>query len=419
MPETGNEALNRASINAEIRSMAATAGLDQVWIDAQIDAEATADAAREAAFTAMQARSAQGQPRTTGAHIIMDHTDPQVIATRAGEALYARSHPEHEISAPARPFAHMTPMDHAREALRRSGVNATGLSGDSILTRALHTSGDFPLILGDAVNRELRAAYNAAPSGARQLARQSTARDFRHKRKLTLGEAPALEKVNEAGEFKHGTIDEAQETYRIATFGKIIGITRQAIINDDLGAFTDLPRKMGVAARAFENDFIVNMILSNPAMSDGDAVFSAAHGNITAAFAFDTLTLSAARTAMRRQKGLGGMLIDVTPRYLLVPPELETEGEKLIAEITATTTDDVNPFSKLSLLVEPRLTDAEQFYIVADPASVDGLEFAYLEGAPGPQTETRAGFEIDGVQTKVRLDFGAGWMDHRSWYRVG
>ncbi|MEF9604119.1 Mu-like prophage major head subunit gpT family protein, partial [Paracoccus sp. PXZ] len=351
--------------------------------------------------------------------ITMDHNDPQVIAIRAGEALYARSHPEHEISAPARAFAYMTPMDHAREALRRSGMNTTGLSGDTILTRALHTTSDFPLILGDAVNRELRTAYNAAPSGARQLARQSTARDFRLKRKLQLGDAPALEQVNEAGEFKHGTIDEAQETYRIATFGKIIGITRQALINDDLGAFTDLPRKMGIAARAFENDFIVNMILSNPAMSDGNAVFSAAHGNITAAYAFDTLTLSAARTAMRRQKGLGGMLIDVTPRYLLVPPELETAGEKLIAEITATTTDDVNPFSKLSLLVEPRLTDDEQFYIAADPASVDGLEYAYLEGAPGPQTETRAGFEVDGVQTKIRLDFGAGWIDHRGWYRVG
>ena len=282
MPETGNEALNRATINAEIRSIAATAGLDQGWIDAQIDGEATADTAR------------------------------------AGEALYARSHPEHEISAPARAFAHMTPMDHAREALRRSGMNTIGLSGDTILTRALHTTSDFPLILGDAVNRELRAAYNAAPAGARQLARQSTARDFRHKRKLMLGDAPALEKVNEGGEFKSGTIDEAEETYRIATFGKIIGITRQALINDDLGAFTDLPRKMGITARAFENDFIVNMITSNPTMSDGNAVFHASHCNILASGSLDLAGLANARLAMRRQTGLGGMMIDVTPRYVLV-----------------------------------------------------------------------------------------------------
>lgn len=416
--ESNPELMHRAFVNREIRAIADTAGLPREWADSQIDAGASTHDAREAAFAAMRERGAQTAPRTTRADITLDNSDPQVIATRAGEALYARSHPEHEISAPARAFAYMTFTDHAREALRRSGITCSGLSGDTLITRALHTTSDFPLILGDAVNRELRAAYNAAPSGARQLARQSTARDFRLKRKLMLGDAPALEKVNEGGEFKSGTIGEAEETYRIATFGKIIGITRQMMVNDDRGAFTDLPRKMGIAARAFENDFIVNMITSNPAMSDGNAVFHASHGNILASGSLDLTGLANARLAMRRQTGPGGMMIEVTPGYVLVPPELETTAEKLLAEITATTSDDVNPFSNLTLLVEPRLTDDNQFYVVADPASVEGLEYAYLEGAPGPQTETRAGFEVDGVQTKIRLDFGAGWIDYRGWFRV-
>lgn len=421
MPETQTTTQTRAETNAEIRSIATTAGLTREWADAQIDAEATPDAARAAAFAAMQTRSAEATTRTTRAEITTDHTDPAVIATRAGEALYARSHPGHEISAPARAFAHMTIAEHARESLRRSGISTSGLATDTILTRALHTTSDFPLIMGDAVNRELRAAYNAAPSGARQLARQSSARDFRLKRKLTLGDAPKLEKVLEGGEFKHGTIDEGEETYRIATFGKIIGITRQAMINDDLGAFTDLPRKMGIAARAFENDFIVNMIRLSPVMSDGIPVFDARHGNVTAdsGLLMSFANLRAARLAMRRQTAPGGMQIDVTPRFVLVPPELETEAEQMLAEIAASTTADVNPFANLTLLVEPRLVDEEQFYVVADPGSVDGLEYAYLEGAPGPQMETRAGFEVDGVQTKIRLDFGAGWIDHRGWHRVG
>ena len=122
---------------------------------------------------------------------------------------------------------------------------------------------------------------------------------------------------------------------------------------------------------------------------------------------------------MRKMKGLGGLLIDVTPRYVLVPPELETLAEQVLTEIAAAKTEDVNPFGKLSLLVEPRLTVANRWYVVADPASAEGLEYAYLEGAPGPQIETRAGFDVDGVQTRVRLDFGAGWIDHRAWHRVG
>lgn len=419
MLDDNSPALTRAEMNAEIRTIAETAGLARAWADAQIDADATPAAAREAAFAAMRQRSTDTATRSTRAEITLDHTDPAVIATRAGEALYARSHPEHEISAPARQYAHMTIPDLARDCLRRSGGATSGMATETVLTRALHSTSDFPLILGDAVNREMRAAYNAAPSGVRQVARQSTARDFRLKRKLTLGDAPKLEKVPEGGEFKHGTIDEAQETYRIETFGKIIGITRQAMVNDDLSALTDLPRRMGIAARAFENDTLAAMVMANPAMSDGKAVFHADHGNLTSAADPSVTSLSAARLAMRKQTGLGGQLIDVTPRFVLVPPELETIAEQVLTEIAATTTADVNPFGKLVLLVEPRLSVANRWYVVSDPASAEGLEYAYLEGAPGPQIETRAGFEVDGVQTRIRLDFGAGWTDHRAWHRVG
>ncbi len=420
MPEALETApLNRASANAEIRTIATTAGLTRAWADGQIDAEATPEAARIAAFAEMQTRSAANTTRTARAEITVDHTDPAVIAERAGEAIFARSHPNHELSAPAREFAHMGFADHARESLRRNGTTVSGLSADTIITRALHTTSDFPLILGDAVNRELRTAYNEAPSGVRQLARQTTARDFRAKRKLSLGDAPELKKVNEAGEFTHGTIEEGEETYRIDTFGRIINVSRQVLVNDDLGAFTDLPRRFGIAARNFENDFLAKMIETNPAMSDGKAVFHADHKNLSAAVLPNVTSLAAARLAMRKMVGLGGGLIDVTPRFVLVPAELETMAEQVLTEIAAAKTQDVNPFANLTLLVEPRFTNDDAWFVTADPATVDGLEYAYLEGAPGPQVETRAGFEVDGVQTKVRLDFGAGWVDYRGWHRVG
>ena len=82
----------------------------------------------------------------------------------------------------------------------------------------------------------------------------------------------------------------------------------------------------------------------------------------------------------------------------------------------ATATTDVNPFAQLSLVVEPRLVSTTRWYLVGSPSEIDGLEFAYLAGAPGPQIETHAGFEIDGVSVKVRLDFGAGFVDWRGWY---
>ncbi|WP_417607243.1 prohead protease/major capsid protein fusion protein [Primorskyibacter flagellatus] len=408
----------RAQVNAEIRTIADTAGLTRAWADGQIDADATAEDARRAAFEAMQHRSASTATRSTRATINYDHTDPAVIATRAGEALWARSHPGHELSEAARPYAAMSTIDLARDCLRRSGVATTGFTADTVVTRALHTTSDFPLILGDAVGRELRRTYQAPPSGVRMLARQTTARDFRAKHALQFGEADDLQKVPEGGEFKSSTIAETAESYSVETFGRIFGISRQALINDDLGAFVQIPARLGNAARAFEAAQLVAKLVENPAMSDGVAVFHADHGNLAgSSSALSIASLSAARNAMRRQTGLGGQPIDATPKAVVVPPELETLAEQLLSQINATTTDDVNPFAKLTLAVEPRLTDATTWYVAADSAQIDGLEYAYLEGAPGPQIETRQGFEVDGVQMKVRLDFGCGWIDHRGWYR--
>lgn len=414
--ETATE--TRAAINAEIRQTAETAGLTRAWADEQIDAGVTADEARRAAFEAMAARSAQTTTRTQRAQINVDHNDPTVTAVRAGEALYARAHPDHELSAEARPWAHMTIPDLARDCLRRAGVTATGMATETIITRALHTTSDFPLILGDTVGRELRQGYQAAQSGVRALARQTTARDFRDKRSLMLGEGPMLEKVNEHGEFRHGTIEESGETVKVETFGKILGLSRQAMVNDDLGAFTQIAPKMGTAAATFEAKQLSGLIEKNRAMSDGLAVFHADHGNLAATG--DTITVattSAARIAMWRQTGLSGQLIAVTPRYILVPPELQTIAEQMVAEIRATKVEDVVPFADIDVVVDPYLSDTTAWYVVANPAQIDGLEYAYLEGAPGPQIETRAGWEVDGVQIKVRLDFGCGWIDHRGWYK--
>jgi hypothetical protein len=92
---------------------------------------------------------------------------------------------------------------------------------------------------------------------------------------------------------------------------------------------------------------------------------------------------------------------------------VETAAEKLVTSVQATKTADANTFAFLELIVEPRLTNATRWYLAADPALLPCIEFAYLAGAPGPQTESRAGFEVDGVQTKVRLDYGCGAIEHR------
>jgi hypothetical protein len=148
------------------------------------------------------------------------------------------------------------------------------------------------------------------------------------------------------------------------------------------------------------------------------ALFHASRGNLVtgASGTIDVSKLSTLRKAMRTAKGLSGKPINVVPKFLLVHPDRETEAEQVLATSLATKAADVNPFGgKLELLVEARLPSVSRWYLAADPATVDSLEYAYLQGSEGPQIETRAGFEVDGVETKVRLDFGAGFLDWRGW----
>lgn len=422
-PEAATPA-TRAAVNAEIRSIAATVGLGDNFANGLIDRNATADQARAAAFEALRANGG-GIIRTESPITIgRDFDTPEIRAGWMGEALYSRVNPTHEPTEAARQYVGLTLPEMGREILRLRGIPTTGMSADTVITRALHTTSDFATILGDTVGRTLRQAYQAAPSGVRRLGRQSNARDFRAKHRLQLSEAPTLEKVGEHGEYKSGTLAETSESYAIDTFGRIIGISRKALVNDDLGAFTDLSRRFGTAAAEFEAQFLVDLLTANagagPTMSDGKALFHADHANLAGTgAALDQDNLSAARLAMRTQKGLSGKPIDVTPKYLLVPAALETAAEKLLAAITPTTSADVNPHAgKLDLVVDSRLdaVSATRWYIAADPATIDGLEYAYLEGAPGPQIESRNGFEIDGVQVKVRLDFGGGFVDWRGWH---
>ncbi|WP_091298022.1 hypothetical protein [Gemmobacter aquatilis] len=118
---------------------------------------------------------------------------------------------------------------------------------------------------------------------------------------------------------------------------------------------------------------------------------------------------------MRSRTDLDGKtLIDARPLYLLVGPALETDAEKLLTSINATTAEDVNPFGgKLRLLVEPRLGDSVDWYLFADPARLPCIAHAYLAGAQGVQIQRQEAWNTLGLSFRAFLDFGAAWTDWR------
>ncbi len=328
--------------------------------------------------------------------------------------------------AEARQYVRLSTVDFARHFLEQRGVNTRMLSKNQIVERSFgggHTTGDFPALLTETGNRMLRAAYAAYTGGLQRACKQSSAPDFRPINKLQFGEPGTLLKVNEHGEFTNTTSLEAKESYRLETFGRIFSLTRQAIVNDDLGAFTDMSTRLGRAASEFVAAQLVSLLVSNPTLAaDAKAVFHADHGNLTTGpgTAISVTSLGVAMKKMRLQKGLDGVTpIDVTPKYLVVPAALESVALQTIAQITPAKSSDVNPYAgKLEPIVDPRLdaSSATAWYLAADAGLIDGIEYAFLDGT-GPELFISEGFRVDGTEWKIRLDFGAGFLDFRSWYK--
>ncbi|WP_239031828.1 prohead protease/major capsid protein fusion protein [Paroceanicella profunda] len=324
----------------------------------------------------------------------------------------------------ARQYRGMTLLELARESLGNAGVNTRGLSRDEVATRALHSTSDFPEILSAVTNKTLRQAYDAYPRTFALFCRQVLATDFKSMHRVQLGEAPQLLEVGESGEFKRGTLGESKESYKVKTYGRVVAITRQVLINDDLDAFTRIPAMYGNSIAQLESDVVWGIITANPAMADGTALFHTTHKNLAGTgAALDVSSVGAARAAMALQTGLDKKtVLNIRPAFLIVPAALELKAEQLVAQnLVPAATSSVVPQSirTLSPISEPRLdaASATSWYLAASPNQIDTIEYAYLEGQQGAYIETRNGFDVDGVEIKCRLDFGAKAIDWRGLYR--
>jgi len=324
----------------------------------------------------------------------------------------------------ARQYRGMTLLELARESLGNAGVNTRGLSRDEVATRALHSTSDFPEILSAVTNKTLRQAYDAYPRTFALFCRQVLATDFKSMHRVQLGEAPQLLEVGESGEFKRGTLGESKESYRVKTYGRVVAITRQVLINDDLDAFTRIPAMYGNSIAQLESDVVWSIITANPAMADGNALFHTTHRNLAGTgAALDVASVGAARAAMALQTGLDKKtVLNIRPAFLIVPAALELRAEQLVAQnLVPADSAKVVPQSirTLSPISEPRLdaASATSWYLAASPNQIDTIEYAYLEGQQGAYIETRNGFDVDGVEIKCRLDFGAKAIDWRGLYK--
>ena len=313
----------------------------------------------------------------------------------------------------------------ARESLVLAGVDTRGKDKREIVGLAFtHSTSDFPGLLGDTARKSVLRGYEEAEEQIDQFTRAVSVPDFKPTNLVGLGAFSDLLVVPEGGEFKYGTFSEQSQAMQIVTYGRLFSITRQAIINDDLGIFNEVPRKLGQAARRTIAKAVFNLINSNPVLADGKTLFHADHGNLLTGAAISTTSVDAMRVAMGKQTDADGNTIRVPMKSLLTPLALGglartvRESQTEVSGSKNLTTPNIvrNTFDVID---DGRLdaASATAWYGIANPAFVDGIVIGYLDGNQTPYLEQEEGFTVDGVAWKVRLDAAPAIADYRGIYK--
>ena len=293
-------------------------------------------------------------------------------------------------------------VELAREALQREGLRANFGDNLELAREAINSTSTFPAIMSNLANKSVMNGFNEAEA---------------------LSEAGDLELVPEGSQFKAMTFKEASARTKVATYGKLFSLTRQAIINDDLGMFSAIATRFGSAAKRLVNKMVYAQLTGNVEMEDGVTLFNSKHGNVaTTGEALSVKAIAKAVTAMRRQKGIQGTAtLNITPKYLIVPPELEMVAYQLMnstADVAGVNSGVVNPYKgRFTVIADAEITDPDAWYLVADATQHDTIETTFLNGVEAPRLETRQGFDVDGIEYKVALDVGVRALDFRGLYK--
>ena len=392
------------------------------------------DAAREKVMTwLIEKQDENGTQYRTPIETIADERDK--FRAAAVDALLIRSGPAFHPEKPALGAQDLTGYslrELARHALYMAGKSQAG-DPRKMVGRALQTT-DLPYILGNVANKALFVGFETSEETWPVWCATGSVSDFKLHSSPRISESDDLEEVPEHGEYQYGSRSEEQEQYSIATYGKIFAITRQAIINDDLGALTRIPMSHGEAANRKIGDVVYAVLSANAAMGDGLALFVAGHSNLVdsgsgAAPGVDTIT--AGVLAMGTQKDIKGLRrLNIRPEFFIAPKALEGASEVFFQTLQYADSNTIATDSSLAAtrkniyggtyftrVYEPRIDDdvATKWYLAARKGKT--IIIFFLNGQEAPYMETKEGWTVDGVEYKVRIDAGAKAMDWRGMYQ--
>ena len=371
-------------------------------------------------------------------------------ATNGDQKLMERHLTADERKAPEQ-FRHATLMDMATEFVRCQGIQTLGLTREQIAIAAMfgpekagirgvrsdnayHGTGSFANLTLDAINKSMMVGYQEAPQTWRGPMRQGdSVADFKQINRMRLGGIPNLPVWNDQDEPNMASMADAKEAYAVEARSIGIDFSYKLLVNDDMSALTRVPLALGDAAARTVNAVAWSQITSNPLMTDGVALFSAASGarkrqnRSTGGSNNPSVTSVGLLTNLMRQMrgentpegNEGPDILNLTPSYLVVPSALEVIANQLVNSAydpsSSVNTQVYNPSRVLTPVIEPLLDTASTtaWYLFAAPTRIDTVEVTFLQGQETPVVRSELDFGTLAMRYFVLQSVAAKALNHR------
>ncbi len=334
-------------------------------------------------------------------------------------------------------------MVQAARAYQAAGVDEFGAPkpGYAAWVMQAQLSSSWPLAMANSLYRRLSQDYAEVDyMESRIISNRRRVIDFRQVEINRINYSPDLPSVNEDTDYTElATIGEEGANYKVSKRGRIITITMETIMNDDLSAIQRMVRNEGRAARRTFARFVWNFLMSNPNY-DGDSValFHASHNNLgavglTANSAGVTALVNRLNALMNQTEPgsgekLGGAWWTARPQ-LIVPNALQSIAKQLNQSegIPGAANQGDNPVAGLfgskdnpeRIIVNPLFTDVDDWYLTRQPSDVEMIEVGFLNGQEAPELfladnqQVGTMFMADKLQYKTRHIYGGEIADYR------
>lgn len=312
-------------------------------------------------------------------------------------------------------FAH-----HVQEVLDAAGLAIEYSSNSHQAIKAYSDIVDFKTLFSNVLNNILIDKWSATTETWRVWVNNYSLTDFRISKITAAGVCQEPDKVLPGAEFTHQQEVNAEQTEaQLETYGNLIQLDRQTIIDDNISTFQSFISGITNAYDRQIGDKVYGFLIDNPQAFGDKQIFQAENSNVvtkTVSFSDDlakALELIYGQTYTVSESLPKEAALRIQPKYVVVSPAQSLEASKIVGEYNKGLIDG----QKLIVLVESRLTGTDSWFVICDNA-FSSIALLTLQGRQAPEVIAASQFNTDGVDTKHRFDYDVKPVDYRGLVKV-